>query len=90
VAVESGGPVADALVLLEPGGYRTRSDSAGTFHLQNLPRGRYQMRVLSIGRLSAQDSVTIGEHGLIVLAALTQPEADLAPCIRIAPRPPAT
>lgn len=70
------------ILQLEPGGYESGADSMGRFQFLDVPRGRYLLRVQMIGFVTAVDSVTYGEYGLEVLAALAPYQLGLHECVR--------
>ena len=78
-------PIVGALVRLDPGNHLTGTDSLGEFRFAGVPRGRYLMVAELIGFVQAADSVTFGEHGVRVLAALAPLEPGLIGCVRLAP-----
>ena len=81
VATGDGAPISSALVSLRPGQQFVRTDSAGRFQLSSVKAGRYFLEVMYMGRLRAADSVTIGDDGLSVLAALASVAPDVV-CAR--------
>jgi hypothetical protein len=85
--VGSGEPMQDAIVQLEPGGHIVQSDSTGAFRFAGVKRQRYYMRVLALGFHTAQDSVTVSEFGLAVVAVLAPYTPDLLACVRPGTRP---
>lgn len=71
-------PIRYGSVNLEPGTVRTLSDSANHFAIKKVPSGRYLLRVRALGFPQVADSITLGADGLVVLAALSDPQGDIA------------
>ena len=90
LATESGAAVSSAAVLVEPGQYRSGIAPDGAFHLPTVPPGRYVVRVQSIGRETAEGSVTVGRQGLVLLVALATPPWGLRECAAPEHRAPET
>ena len=65
---------------------RAQPDSSGTFRIANVAPGSYRVSVLTMGRGSVQDTLTIGAGGGFLLAALAPWEGDIA-CVVVPDRP---
>lgn len=83
VSVRDGRPRADATVWLRPGGREARTDGAGTFELRRLRGGRYEVEVRATGGVPAVDSITVGDDGVDVLAAIADYTIGLMTCVRV-------
>jgi len=76
-AVRNGEPMAEARIRLDPGSRFAVSDSNGRFAFPAVPQGRYHVTVMSLGRGSVSDSVTLGFDGLRMVAALATYRGDI-------------
>jgi hypothetical protein len=73
-------PVRDARVLLEPGQHTASTLLDGSFRLV-APAGVYRLRIQSIGRVEARDSVVLtGRNSLQMLVTLVEPDVGLREC----------
>jgi hypothetical protein len=81
VSVHDGVPFEHALVRLTPGRHSVQTDRGGSFRLAGLQGGRYYLEVLAVGKVKAADSVTVGDDGLYVLAAIASYTGDIS-CVR--------
>lgn len=87
VLTVTGEAVPHSMLILEPGGHGALADSLGRFQFEGVPRGRYLLRVLNIGYMSVEDSVTYSEWGVEVHVALAISRLDLLACVRAAEPP---
>jgi hypothetical protein len=75
-------PIDGALIMLQPGAVRARTDSTGRFRIEELHRGRFLVDIGREGHWPVSDSVTYSEFGVRVAAILVQQSLDHRPCIR--------
>ena len=61
IADAAGSPVAEALVSLDPGGWKTRSSDQGEYSIARVPAGTYTMRVRIPGFVGPPTLVSIAE-----------------------------
>ncbi len=57
----SGTPMAQASVVLDPGGWRTRSNEQGEYVIARLPAGTYTVRVMRVGFTAPAVRVTVAD-----------------------------
>jgi hypothetical protein len=77
VSVRDGRPIPGALVRLSPGPHYARADTAGFFELRSLRGGRYYVEVVVMGHIRAADSLTVGDDGAFLLAAIADYTPDI-------------
>jgi Carboxypeptidase regulatory-like domain len=65
-------PIRQALVRVEPGGHVAQPDDNGFFRFIGIGTGRYIVRVQALGYESVADSITIGQDGLNIIAAMAR------------------
>lgn len=65
IADSAGTGVAQASVLLEPGGLRTRSDVRGDYLITRVPAGTYTMRVTRLGFGAARVPVAVAQNAVV-------------------------
>jgi len=70
-------PVTSGVVRLEPGTFTASLDSSGAFQFSQIRPGRYLIRVQGYPYLEAKDSITVGQDGLFVLAAMAARTPDI-------------
>jgi len=77
-----GAPLPVVGVRLTPGSYGTMADKSGSFTIPNVRGGRYLIKIVSVGRVAAKDSITVGDNGLNVRAVLASYTGDIL-CVRV-------
>ncbi len=82
-------PMQGALVSVVPDRIGGSTDHRGEVRFKGIPRGRYEIRVLSIGYRTAVDSITYSEFGTDVAVVLVRVGWGTLACIRTgSPRQP--
>lgn len=79
----------NSLLRLSPGPHYARADTAGFFELRSLRGGRYYVEVILIGHVRAADSLTVGDDGAYLLAAIADYPPDVVCTAPASIRPPA-
>jgi hypothetical protein len=77
VQIRNSAPIRQALVRVDPGGRVAQPDTNAYFRFLGLRDGRYVVRVLALGYVSLADSITLGQDGLYLVAALARPTGDI-------------